>query len=106
MPNPPVPRPDVAGIKARAHWPAAKDRIRAGWKCVESGPILYLRVWASQQPPQGDFAVSLDLIADHIEALEARQVKLEAVVKAARQHEASASPMLRQALAALGDGDG
>jgi len=109
-------RPDVEGIEARAHWPATKDRIRAGWKHVESGPVLSLRVWASQQPPQGDFAVSLDLIADHIKALEARQVKLEAVVEAGQLVaegsgvEVGTTPLrmrlLRERLAALGDGDG
>ena len=87
MTNTPTPdkRPDVEEIRLRAHWPAAKKRILRDWEQGEGGPVLIMRVFAKMQPPQGDYAVSLDLIADHIEALEARQVKLEkleAVVKA------------------------
>ena len=102
-----VGRPDVEEIAQRAHWSGAKDRILAGWKRSENGAVLTLRVWAALQPPQGDYAVTLDLLADHIEALEARQVMLEEVVELVRL--AGLDKLcygLGKTLAALGDGDG
>ena len=92
MPNTPK-RPDVEGIEARA------ENLRI---CENCGCTLADLV-AIAKP------TDTEILITHIEVLEARQVKLEAVVGAARavdRMEDLSASRLRDVLAALGDGDG
>jgi hypothetical protein len=99
MPNTPK-RPDVEGVAARASF------VISGWAKMGGLARSTLTCRVCNDIPE--------LIA-HIEALEARQVKLEAVVEMAPKCHACEGwtpgkcPLCvgyRQALAALGDGDG